>query len=62
MSACGCSDDALCPEAKKLWKLKRSEGRRHYSFHRMNALKMLDEWGKPKHNGYTIWANNVKTL
>lgn len=55
---CNCSEDTLCSEAKKLWKLKSFKSKREYSHHRLNALGLLDDFGKPKIQGHTIWPNH----
>jgi len=57
---CNCSDDVLCSDAKKLWKLKSFKGRKKYSDHRLNALGLMNDMGYPKMQGNTIWANNLK--
>jgi len=53
-SLCGCSDDILCAEAKKLWKYKSIKNRKKYSDHRLTALRLKNV------NGMSIWANNLK--
>ena len=60
MLNCGCTDDALCPLAKKLWRLKGPEGRMRYSLHRNLALN-YDPDNAPsfqKVEGLGFWANN----
>jgi hypothetical protein len=58
---CECTNDFLCKEGKRLWKLKGSKGRQAYSYHRMKALGLLNEIGKPKMDGESFWATNLKT-
>lgn len=57
---CGCTDDSLCKEGKRLWKLKSFKGRKAYSYHRMKALGLLDEQGKANRGVESIWATNGK--
>ena len=59
-NSCGCLDDILCVNAKKLWKLKSLKSKREYSCHRLNALGLLNDFGTPKIEGYTIWPNHQK--
>jgi hypothetical protein len=59
MNKCGCTDDILCKEAKRLWKRRNFAGRKLYSYHRKKALNLLDEGGFDKIHGYSIWANNT---
>lgn len=56
ISSCGCTDDSLCKEAKRLWKYKGFAGRRLYSYHRRKALELLHI------NGYDIRANNYEGI
>lgn len=52
-SNCGCKDDSLCKEGKKLWRMTSIKGRVRYSYHRVIALGV--DW----YSGYSIRANNV---
>jgi hypothetical protein len=36
MNKCGCTDDILCKEAKRLWKRRNFAGRKLYSYHRFS--------------------------
>jgi len=58
MNVCGCTDDSLCKEGKRLWKLTGSKGRKSYSYHRMKALNLLDNLGRATMGMVDIWANN----
>ena len=62
-SNCGCSDDALCPVAKKLWKLKASKGRHQYSVHRNLALNYNPDNAPSfqRYEGLSFWANNIRS-
>lgn len=59
LNKCECKEDSLCGEAKKLWKLKSIKGKNKYSFHRLNALGLLDNQGKATFGVVTIWPNRT---
>lgn len=56
-SQCGCDDDILCKEGKRLWKLKGFRNRKRYSYHRMSALNLLNEQGIPDCGVESIRSN-----
>lgn len=53
ITKCGCTDDTLCKDAKRLWKRRNFAGRKMYSYHRLFAL------GLDHIQGMSIWANNI---